>query len=199
VTQSQSVCVEEHSTRHYRGRWRGFGPVRDREHVLYAVFAATSRNDGRLTAGSFTKNLNDCTESLARRQYVTIRIFDDYIARNSRVDGISRACVADIRHLRADIITPAGTLNVKAMCVVDLVEPGDCDGHATMGFSEAISGISQTQLGKKRQAIKMDLARSFSRIESIEQYDWPSALGIVPKRLASICRAFALLFYSRLT
>jgi hypothetical protein len=73
VTQSQSVCVEEHSTRHYRGRWRGFGPVRDREHVLYAVFAATSRNDGRLTAGSFTKNLNDCTESIARRQYVTIR------------------------------------------------------------------------------------------------------------------------------
>lgn len=190
-------CVEELSTRHYLGRWYGFGPVLDSEHVVYAILPTTSRNGNKLTAASFTANLNNRTQSLARVRYVTKGTFDYYIARNAPVDGTARAHVAGLRRLRADIETPAGTLNVRAICVIDLVEPDDCDGHATMGFSEAISGVSQKQIGKKRQAIRMDLASTFSEIKPLENHDWPWRATIIPKRFVSICRAFALSLFAK--
>jgi hypothetical protein len=183
------VCVDEQSTRHHLGRWHGFGPVRNAEHVLFAVFPATKRSGIRLSATSFTRHLNNSTQSLARSSYVTRSVFDRAIAKNEVVDGVASAHVERIRKLSADIETPTGTINVRAMCVIDLVEPGDCDGHATMGYSAAMGGVSQKQIAKKRELVKMDLANTFSEITTVEEHAWPSPAGILPKRIASIFRA----------
>jgi hypothetical protein len=141
--------------------------------------------------------MNRCTQSLGRVRYVTRRAFDNQIVRNDSVIGIALAHVSAIRRLRADIATPNGVLEVKSVCVIDLVEPGDCEGHAAMGYSEAINGMSERQLGKKRKAIRMDLANTFAEMSSPGAHQWPSRLGIIPKRFVAIAREFVGLFIRR--
>lgn len=179
-------CVEEHSTRHHGGPWRGFGPVRDAEQVLFAVFSNIARSGGRLTDASFSNNLNNRTQSLGRVLYVSRKTFNEKIVCEASVDGISTAHTEKIRQMRADIETPNGSLKVRSMCVLDLVEEGDCEGHATMGYSQALNQVSQKQIGKKRKAIRMDLATTFSEITIANDHRWPSDIGVFRRRMGAL-------------
>jgi hypothetical protein len=181
-------CVDEQRTRHHRGQWCGFGPVRDREYILYAVFDDTERNGAFLTQKSFTTNLIQTSESVGRVAYLTRRIFETSIANGSSTE-ITTALVSAIRDLRADVRANAAIKNVRAVCVIDQVDPGDCDAHATMGYSEAIGpGLSQANLGKLRARIRLDLANTFSEIIPSDRHLWPRGWQILMKRAASVAR-----------
>ena len=189
-------CADEQLTCHYLGRWRGFGRVRNNEHVLFAVFDDTNVDETQLTQDSFSTNLNDSSESLARRSYVTRAVFDRDIVRERTLVGVALAHVEEMRRLRADIQTNTGTIKVRSFCVLDRVDVGDCDGHATMGYAEALAEgysvatgqISDKQLGKKRRFARMDLAITFSDVFPAKNNGWPWPLGIPFKRIWSILR-----------
>jgi hypothetical protein len=149
-----------------------------------------------LTEKSFTKNLINASESLARATFVARSVFDRYIVRDRNVLGIASAHVSSIRMRRADIKLNTITKKVRAICIVDKVAPGDCEGHAAMGYGEETSaqGMSQIQIGKIRKNIRMDLANEFSAIFPTEQHQWPWRLGVLARRLVSIVRAFFRMF-----
>src|ERR1700730_8928089 len=170
-------CVHEKQTQHYKGQWHGFGPVSNCETIIFAVFEQTKRNAARLTASSFTKAyLAKTAQSLARASFLTRVCFDRNIvepgmSEKGALIGIAYVKVAEVREIHVDIKTNTGTKNVRALCVLDRVDAGDYDGHATAGYAEAgakatTHQISQAQLGSVRAKIRMDLANIFSEIAS---------------------------------
>jgi hypothetical protein len=182
------VCVEEQQTHHHLGKWHGFGRVANSERVIFAVFDDTKREGNGLSGNSFSTNLNNRTQSLARSSFVPRRTFHQFIVGDRQLDGIAIAHVEDVRRLTADFETQNGRITVRALSVIDLVEAGDCDGHATMGFSSQtdVLGVGQKQLGKKRAAIKLDLADTFSRIIPEGDIGWSWRITMPLKRLISI-------------
>src|SRR5215469_12111759 len=147
-----SDCPEERSTQHYRGEWCGFGPVADDEHVIFAVFQKTKCREQQLAQDSFdNSNLKMRTQSLARGAFVSRSIFNRKIVdalnqTKGPLIGIALADVSKIRAIPAKINLNNTEIRVRALCVLDRVERGDCDGHATVGFSEATNvPISQGQ------------------------------------------------------
>jgi hypothetical protein len=187
-------CAEEQQTKHYRGKWFGFGPVRDGERVLFAVFEQTKRQGLHLAGDSF-KNLKNGNESLARSSYVTRSVFDGKIvipgkATKGDLVGIAIADVSRIRALRADVILNNTTVKVRSICVIDRVDEGDADGHATMGYAEIGRGVGQGQIGTIRLKIRMDLANEFSEIAPANSHSWPRRLEVALKRAAYVVVAF---------
>ena len=184
-------CPEERKTQHFRGRFYGFGPVRDDETVIFAVFQSTKRVGQRLIANSFdNKHLKNAAQSLARRSFVTKKTFNKMIVRQETLDGIATAKTAEIRALVADVKSNARAITVRSLCVLDRVDAGDCEGHATTGYSEqhASLGISQTQLSKVRAKIRLDLADAFSDVRNEQLQKWPSDASVTMGRILSIAR-----------
>jgi hypothetical protein len=187
-------CVEEQQTQHYRGKWHGFGPVKDGETLILAVFERTRRQGSKITAETFT-NLKGHSESTARRSFVTrsdfvLGIVQPGESTKGSIVGIATARVSDIRALRADIIVGHATVKVRSLCVIDKVERGDIDGHATIGYAE-MKGVSQAQIGRVRANIRMDLANEFSEIgSSLQGNQWASRPEVALKRVGAIIRAF---------
>jgi hypothetical protein len=195
-------CAHERQTCHYRGRWYGFGPVQDNERLILAVFDQTPRSADSLTSNSF-KHLVDNSESVCRAFYVTSQVFETQVAQPGQQTkgafvGITVASARSIRRLRTDFTMSHRMITVQSICVTDRVEPGDYDGHATMGFSEPIEALGQTLKGKKRLAIRMDLAKEFSRIHEIQDHHWPGHLKVLRFRLASVLREAKLAFRVRI-
>jgi hypothetical protein len=188
-------CTGEGCTRHYRGRWFGFGPIQDDETVIYAVFDNTPISSKRLIENSFENNkLKKNNQSLARASFVTKSQFDKKIVRRDATSkgplvGVAVAGVADIRALRADVKLNAGTRSFQAIYVLDRVERGDCAGHGTMGYEwTGDLTISQTQLATIRKKIRYDLANVFSPIADATARQWPPYFRVLSGRIASIRR-----------
>jgi len=188
-----SDCLEEHQTRHYRGRRYGFGPVHDGERILFAVFQSTKRDGFQLVQGSFdNQNLSKNSQSVARLGYVTKSLFyrkiADQLTKGALV-GVSWANVSNIRALRADVKLNKGVAKVRAICVLDRVDEGDVEGHATMGFAEGTTrNVNQGQIGTISMKIRLDLANAFSSIVPTDSQPWPWAFLMPLKRIASIVR-----------
>lgn len=185
-------CPGEWQTQHYGGRWFGFGPVRNNERVIFAVFDSTPLDGGELTANSFDANLGKGTQSIARAALVTRATFDAEVVdrgvpTKGRFLGIALAHVFAIRQLRADIVLPDGTHRVRAVCVLDRVDEGEFDGHATMGYSDALGArLSQKQRAIKRAEVRLDLANVFTGVESAEDHAWPNVWELRYWRLVSV-------------
>ena len=167
-----SDCIEEQQTRHFRGRWYGFGPVQDYEELIFAVFEQTIRNGDRLDAACF-KQLADCSQSVTRARFVTQGAFDRNVVHpgvktKGQFVGMAVAHTSSLRRLRADITVKHRTKSVRSICIIDRVDKGDYDGHATMGYAEQIEALGQTLKGKKRMAIRLDLVNEFSNISACE-------------------------------
>jgi hypothetical protein len=187
-------CLDERITKHFRGRWYGFGPVKDAESVVFAVFGSTKLKDGRLIADSFdNKHLKTNAQSLARQSFVTKAIFDSAIVRGAGLSGVAVARVAAIRALTADVKINAGQISVRACCVLDRVDEGDCEGHATAGYSErqAILGMREGQLGKVRAKVRMDLANTFSEVRDPISERWARSWELFVGRVKSIVRSMS--------
>jgi hypothetical protein len=112
-------CAEEHQTQHYRGKWHGFGPVRNSERLLFAVFERTKLAGSRLAADSFSNsNLRQTTQSVARSSYVTRSLFDQRIVQSAGKGvciGIAIADVNRIRALRADVKLSNRAVKVRSI------------------------------------------------------------------------------------
>ena len=185
-------CAHDQRTCHCRGHWHGFGPVSGDEELIFAAFDQTSRNADNLTANSF-KNLAGNAESVARGTYVSWHVFRGHVVQSGQhakgaFVGIATAKVESVRRLRTDIPINNQAASVRSICVIDLVEDGDYDGHATMGFGEPIESLGQTLKGKKRLAIRMDLAKEFSKIHEPQTHHWPSRIMVGLRRFTSIGR-----------
>ena len=190
-------CLDERATKHFRGHWYGFGPVQDAEAVVFAVFQSTKIKNGRLTADSFdNKHLKRNAQSLARQSFVTRAIFEKAIVRGAALQGIAVASAAAIRALVADVKLNADQISVRSLCVLDRVDEGDCDGHATAGYSErhASLGISEAQLSKVRARIRLDLANTFSEVRDLDSWKWPRYWALFVGRARSIVRVITVLF-----
>jgi hypothetical protein len=195
-------CDGEQRTRHYRGHWYGFGPVRNEETVFFAVFATTKLAGDRLQENSFSnKNLASGSESIVRSSFVTKQIFVRDIGRDGEskkgsLIGFSQIKVACARELFAPVARGHATERVRAWCIEDRVEQGDCAGHATLGYAKTKEqlGLSDKSIGVLRKKIRLDLAKEFSTIIPIENHKWPSRAGLIIARANSIARELRNLF-----
>jgi hypothetical protein len=175
-----TACIKESTTQHYLGDGNGFGPVKDGERVLFAVFEDAERDGLSLTGNSFEEtHLKRDALSLARNAYITKSDFDANIIvagipKKGRFIGIAAADVSHLRSLRADVQFNAGSKTVRSLCVLDRVQLGDFDAHATAGYCEEIGSVGQKQLGKLRAKIRMDLANTFLPICDLDSQQWPS-------------------------
>jgi hypothetical protein len=167
-------CPDEQTTCHHLGN--GPGPVRDDEVVVLAVFANTNRVNGKLTGDSFRNSqLKRGELSLARRQHTNKQEFIACVltpgaAREGQSEGGCTANVCDIRQkvlIAPDVAAPE--LTVRAICVLDMVVPGDHEGHAALKYAELPGQIPERRLGSLRAMIREQLAEQFSDIATCDE------------------------------
>lgn len=165
-------CAEETTTQHHLGTGHGFGPVENDEFVYFAVFDQTKRDGNLLSADSFdNKQLKKEGLSVSRASHITLAIFNDEVVKpasnpKGALVGISRALTGAIRSLTSRIQLNSAEASVRAFCVLDSVQPGDYDAHATLNYGELPSGVSEGKIGVVRSRARMDLADVFSSIEA---------------------------------
>jgi hypothetical protein len=183
-----SDCAEEVLNKHHRGPRCGFGPVADTEDVVFAVFQKTPQANGRLQASSFDqKQLKRNEQSVSRLRYTSRSKFHSHVvarleAAQGQLIGVAKANVRELR----DINPPHPddvTLTVRGVCVLATVTSRDHDGHAALGFSEALERINdttkkQTKKTQLRQEILADLADLFGNVLPIEALPWPSTVAV---------------------
>src|SRR5271154_733143 len=118
-------CIKELQAQHYLGPEHGFGPVRDDERILFAVFDTTEREGSILTGNSFEEShLKRDALSLARDTYVTKMEFDTRVVavsieKKGEFVGFATVEVSRVRSLRADIKLNVGVKTVRSLCVLD--------------------------------------------------------------------------------
>jgi hypothetical protein len=86
--------------------------------------------------------------------------------------GLSRALTGEIRSLKSRIQLNSSETLVRAFCVLDSVQPGDYDAHATVNYGEFPTGVSEGKIGAIRSKARMDLADVFSSIEAQENFSF---------------------------
>jgi len=172
-------CERETTTQHHGGPAGSFGPVQNDEQIVFAVFDDIERDGLELQANSFDNNdLKRTQLSLARGRHTARATFDQHVVRpgtNPRgaLVGVAKVLVDEVRKILATIRLNSGTESVRAFCVLDLVEPGDYDGHCTVGYGERTSAnLSQKQINEVRAKARLDLADAFSPIMSPDGVAW---------------------------
>jgi hypothetical protein len=186
---------EEDRTHHFRGKWFGFGPVQDDEFLVFAVFETTMRSGRRLSARSFDrKKLINAELSIARQALVTKTKFDVAVARRGeamkgKFVGLATANAGTIRGIFSEDWPKAAPRKIFGFGILDLVEPGDFDGHGTLGFLVEATVPKTRELGALREFLMFDLADKFSDIRPIEECEWGSPASIGIARFATVWRA----------
>jgi hypothetical protein len=171
-------CAEETTTQHHLGAGHGFGPVQNDEYVYFAVFDQTQRDGSLLSADSFdNKQLKKDGLSVSRASHITLAVFNDDVVRagsnpKGALVGISRALTGAIRSLTSRIQLNSSDVSVRSFCVLDSVQPGDYDAHATLNYGEFPPGVSEGKIGAIRSRARMDLADVFSSIEGQEEFSF---------------------------
>jgi hypothetical protein len=190
-------CPKENESQHYR-QWRGFGPVKDDECLVFVVFETTPRDisEGKLIQNSFdNNNLKKGILSFARSGYITTseferRIIAPALSKKGKFVGVAWVSVLVLRSLLCEFtLNDASTARVRGLCILDLVEKGDVDGHATAGYCQDVpSGVGQEQLGRRRAKLRLNMAASFSTIASIDSLEWPSLMRVLVERISYLLR-----------
>lgn len=196
--------LNEQKTAHWRGVWRGFGPVENGEIVRFAVFETSKKDNNELKPQSFDRaKLRQANESIARERFVTRTIFERDIggggsSPKGALIGIAYARAEDIRSIRARHPYPpkgsAGT-EVQGFAVYDRVERGDCDGHAVIGYSRQIAELNvntDKHNSKLREALALELVEAFSEITPLSKLSWPTRFSVALGRAKSILRVLGL-------
>lgn len=152
----------------------GFGPLRDAEEVIFAVFETTERDGFKLTSNSFDNGyLKDNCLSLVRGGCVTLPEFDTKAvgvgaSKKGPFVGIARARVAKVRGLKAKIESNPGIAGVRALCLLDVVEKSDVGGHATAGYCDGVTMmVSQSGFGGARAGRELSKVRVKIRLDLV--------------------------------
>jgi len=161
-------CEEELRTQHHGGNGAGHGIVRCQEVVILAVFEE-GRPRTKLDKKDFRpEKLKDTNLSVARKEHTTRPTFNEHVIGDEsgpkgRLLGV--ACVETrlLRALTFEMVggQPPASKTGRAVCVVDRVEQGDHDGHAALGFSEALEALSERQKSQWRTTTRNNLVDVF--------------------------------------
>lgn len=169
------VCPEEQETQHHGGAGGGFGPVRDPEIVLFAVFEKTPRSGLGLTQESFRNNqLRRGEVSVARMPYTGPDEFQQRVVQpgeNEQGQFLAVCCTnaKAIRDITVKLEPDKPASAVRGICVIDKVTPVDFDGHAALKYAELPGPISDGRLGRLRTLVREDLARCFGSMTSLDE------------------------------
>jgi hypothetical protein len=186
---------EQAKTHHYKGKWRGFGPIGDEEIVLFAVFRSTPVNGNRLVAKSFErKKLISADQSISRQYFVRRSVFAREVAENGQRSkgqfvGVATVKAKEVRAISATKWPSADPRRICGFGLLDKVEDGDFDGHGTIGFLQDSKIPDTRELGAMREFLIFDLANRFSDIVTMDDALWSNLGKIAVGRVVSICRA----------
>jgi len=169
-------CVDELRTHHHGGEGAGPGIVRCGEVVILAAFEER-RPRTAVDADDFPKDrLKDTNLSLARREHTTRRTFDEQVIGGGTgpKGSFLGAAWVEARVLRElEFIMVSGQLPAttrgRAVCVLDRVDPGDHDGHAALGFSEALEALPLKQKSLWRTTTRNNLVQAFGNIRPLDE------------------------------
>jgi hypothetical protein len=171
-------CERETTSQHYQAeQGGGFGPVCPDETVLLAVFQSTAYDAAlqRLEPKAFKPSqLKNFEFSVARRAHTGRSDFDEYVIapaqrRGDPLIGIASAQVGSIKDLMFVCPDTVPNLVGRAVCLLDLVEQFDHDGHASLGYSESQYELTEKQKKNVRARIHADLADLFGGANPIDQ------------------------------
>jgi hypothetical protein len=133
--------IDEEKTHHFCGDGHGYGPVKDAEVVLHAVFDGTKRIGNRLTPDAFPpKNLKRGEVSVARQSYICRSAFEVHIILPlvpilGEFLGAAPAPVQKLREIVYRVKGIVPPIEGRAICVLDKVVEGDDESHAAIAYS----------------------------------------------------------------
>jgi hypothetical protein len=162
-------CVKELTTQH-RGHGHGHGCVQPDEILVLAVFQSTKTVGTRLAPTAFkSADLHRGNVSVSRLRYTTRQIFDaEVVASRAAADPLKGVVVCAAYVLRGLLVAvPHSTppTQIRAVCVLDKVEPSDHGGHAALEYCETQQNITNQQTKSMLRAeIGLALASAFSEI-----------------------------------
>jgi hypothetical protein len=189
-------CSEEAETQHHLGTGHGFGPVLNSEYVYFAVFEFTKCDGNSLAADSFeNKQLKKGGQSVCRASHTSRGEFDEQVVREGsnpkgKLKGVSAALVEQIRRIQSTIVLNSVSETVRSVCVLDYVLAEDYPSHATLNYGERTSeGLSESQAGKIRSRVRLDLADAFGPIEHVDQVNFISVSPQMPEQSAASLEA----------
>jgi len=128
----------------------------------------------RILPEAFTpKRLTRYDLSLARRTHTGRPEFDKHVvgpkvAQGDELVGVATAPsrrLFEMTFVCEDIRPP---VQGRAVCLLDIVEPTDHDGHAALGYSEDQNVLNEKQKKKVRARIHHDLADAFGDLDPID-------------------------------
>jgi hypothetical protein len=178
-----SDCLLELSTQHHIHA-RSKGVIDDDEELLFVVLDRKHIDASHLTADAFPSDrLKKPEASVARRRFtlereVVVEIIEPALKRGKEFLGVAKAIAGDIRQLKVCV---QGQIIGRAFCVVDMVEPGDFDGHGALSFSERLVGKagSKPTLAALKPILREDLAGTFGAVTPLE-----AAYAVAPPAIA---------------
>lgn len=176
-------CEEELRTRHYGGDGAGHGVVRCREVLILAAFEE-GRPRTTLDKKDFRpEKLKETNLSVARKEHTTRPTFDEHVigdesAPKGRLLGVACVEARLLRALTFEMVggQPPAIKTGRAICVIDRVERGDHDGHAALGFSEALEALTERQKSQWRTTTRTNLIDVFGSLRAIDEV-LPCAAG----------------------
>lgn len=164
---STSECTDEGVTKHYAKT--GPGPVDDMEVIVLAVFKSTPLQGDKLGVDAISRsNFAKSNVSVARQSFTSHSTFwktvvEPRVGREGDLVGVACVGTKVVRGIRVSALN-----NVRGVCVTDVVEEGDHDGHAALGESEAFAPLSPTKRGALRGNVLADLADAFGAIRPLD-------------------------------
>lgn len=166
-------CSKEQVSQHHASP-KGHGCVGPGEVVLLAIFLSAKPEDGRVTAKAFkTSRLQDGDLSLSRLTHTDRQTFErEVISPKNSSDpfqGVAKCSIDILRRLYMRIPQPDPPHTIRAVCVLDKVEPGAHEGHAALEYCEEQVGIKRgATRGMVRANIAIALASAFGPVHTLD-------------------------------
>jgi hypothetical protein len=174
-------CRHELLSQHYEAT--GPGLILSCEEVILVVFDLSMKTGDKLTAEHFpTKKLGRGEISLARKKYATLDVLNDFVIKGKPVAGATTSTVKSIRAIGRKSDNAKVHELVRTVCVIDKVESGEHDSHASLRACEDQAAMSEPRRHKVRSALAADLARLFGSVQDIAAvFDSPLPNGPAPE------------------
>jgi len=152
----------------------GQGPVAHGEIVALGICLSTPPEGGKVTAKAFkTSLLQDGDLSLSRIAYTDTPTFQTKVvapkAASDPIQGVAICSVSTLRDIYINVPKAQPPSRIRGACVLDKVETGDHEGHATLEYCEEQNNIKNPNTkGMVRAAIAIALASAFGDVHPVD-------------------------------
>ena len=140
---------------------------------MLAVFQSTKTESGKLLPTAFKNaHLHGGNVSLSRLRYTTRQTFDAKVVGPKASDplkGVVTCATSVLRGLLVPLPNATPPAQIRAVCVLDKVEPLDYDGHAALEYCEDQQSITNQQTkALLRAGIAVALVSAFGEIRATD-------------------------------